>query len=439
MLKGIRRIVGSEENELASRIKVKGKKTIKGSISVSGAKNAALAIIPATILAGDTCILENVPQITDVMTFQHILKEMGAEVEQIDQSKFKVDSSTMTEWQAVSESMNSFRASYYVLGALLARFKKAKAVLPGGCSIGLRPIDQHIKGFEALGAKCKVEHGTITVEAERLIGTTIYLDVVSVGSTINIMLAAAGAEGRTVIENAAREPEVVDVANFLNGIGVKVRGAGTATIRITGNDNRTGVTHPIIPDRIEAATWLSMAVATNSNIKVENVIPVHLEAVIAKLREMGAKIEEGEDFIKISANGNLKAVDLKTFPYPGLPTDIQSQMMIALLQAKGVSTIIENIFDNRFRCVSELRKMGVDIKVDGSMAMIEGPQSLSGALVYATDLRCAAALIIAGLCAEGETIIENIFHLDRGYEHVIEKLSALGAEIVRETYETLDD
>ena len=334
---------------MASRIRIKGRKKIQGAISVGGAKNAALAIIPATLLAGDKCILENVPQITDVLTFQNILREMGASVQQTADNTFEIDTTEVTQWQAVSESMNSFRASYYVLGVLLARFKRAKAVLPGGCNIGLRPIDQHIKGFEALGGKVKIEHGTISVEAEKLTGNTIYLDVVSVGATINIMFAAAGAEGTTVIENAAREPEVVDVANFLNGIGVRVRGAGTATIRITGTEFRRGVTHPVIPDRIEAGTWLAMAVATNSDITVHNVIPVHLEAVIAKLKEMGAKVAEGEDYVRVISNGNLRSVDLKTFPYPGLPTDLQSQMMIALLHANGVSTIIENIFNNRYR------------------------------------------------------------------------------------------
>ncbi len=424
---------------MASRIRIKGRKKIQGAISVGGAKNAALAIIPATLLAGDKCILENVPQITDVLTFQNILREMGASVQQTADNTFEIDTTEVTQWQAVSESMNSFRASYYVLGVLLARFKRAKAVLPGGCNIGLRPIDQHIKGFEALGGKVKIEHGTISVEAEKLTGNTIYLDVVSVGATINIMFAAAGAEGTTVIENAAREPEVVDVANFLNGIGVRVRGAGTATIRITGTEFRRGVTHPVIPDRIEAGTWLAMAVATNSDITVHNVIPVHLEAVIAKLKEMGAKVAEGEDYVRVISNGNLRSVDLKTFPYPGLPTDLQSQMMIALLHANGVSTIIENIFNNRFRCVPELQRMGVNVKVDGNMAIIDGPKRLSGSVVYATDLRCAAALIIAGLCAEGETTIENIFHLDRGYEKVVKKLRALGADIVRETYDELND
>ena len=416
---------------MASKLIINGGKRLAGDISVGGAKNAALPILPATLLAGEVCILENVPGIADVKSFQKILIEIGAEVEALDAHTLRIDTREIKDWRCLSPKMSSFRASYYVLGALLARFSKAQALLPGGCDIGLRPIDQHIKGFEALGATVSIDKGIITVEAEKLVGTTIYMDITSVGATINIMLAASGAEGTTVIENAARAPEVVDVANFLNGIGVRVRGAGTGTIRITGNQYRTGITHPVIPDRIEAGTWLAMAAAVNSDIKVCNIIPVHTEAVVAKLREMGAHIEEGVDYVRVISNGNLKSVDIKTLPYPGLPTDMQSQITIALLKAHGVGTIIENIFDNRFRYVNELQNMGVDIKVNGNIAMIHGPQQMRGATVHATDLRCAAALVIAGLCAEGETIIEDVYHLDRGYENVVEKLSALGADIRR--------
>jgi len=425
-----------EDNILATRLRINGGKKLKGSIKVSGAKNAVVAIIPATILAGDICTLENVPQLLDVLNFQKILKSLGASAEFIEENTLRVDPKKINTWDSRDPITGEFRASYYVLGALLARYGKAKALLPGGCNIGVRPIDQHIKGFEALGATVEVNHGVITVEAENgLVGNTVYLDIVSVGATINIMLAAAGALGTTIIENAAREPEIVDVANFLTGIGARVRGAGTGTIRVTGTPSRTGVTHPIIPDRIEAGTWLAMAAATNSDIKVENIIPVHLEAVVAKLKEMGATVEEGEDYISINSNGDLRAVDLKTFPYPGLATDMQSQMLIPLIKADGVSTVIENIYNNRFRVVKELNKMGVNIKVDNNIAIIDGPQKLSPATVRATDLRCSAALVIAGLCADGETIMEHVYHLDRGYEKVVEKLSGVGADITREIIE----
>lgn len=418
---------------MASRLKIKGGKKLEGRIKVSGAKNAVVAIIPAVILAGDVCTLENVPQLLDVLNFQKILQSLGAKAEFTEENTLVIDPRPINSWDSRDPLMGDFRASYYVLGALLARFGKAKALLPGGCNIGVRPIDQHIKGFEALGAKVDVNHGVITVETENgLIGNTIYLDIVSVGATINIMLAAAGASGTTVIENAAKEPEIVDVANFLTGIGARVRGAGTGSIRITGTKNRSGVTHPVIPDRIEAGTWLAMATATNSDITVDNVIPVHLEAVIAKLKEMGAKVEEGEDSIRIVSNGNLKAVDLKTFPYPGLATDMQSQMLIPLIRAKGVSTIIENIYNNRFRVVNELSKMGVKIKLENNIAVVKGPQEFTAATVKATDLRCSAALVIAALCAEGETTIEEIYHLDRGYEKVVEKLRGVNADIRRE-------
>jgi len=418
---------------LASRLRIKGGKKLSGKINVGGAKNAVVAIIPAAILAGDICTLENVPQLLDVLNFQKILQSLGAEAEFIEENTLRINPNTINTYDATAPIMSEFRASYYVLGSLLARFNKAKALLPGGCNIGLRPIDQHIKGFEALGATVDINHGVISVEAKNgLKGNTIYLDIVSVGATINIMLAAAGAEGVTVIENAAREPEIVDVANFLTGIGARVRGAGTGTIRVTGTPHRIGVTHPVIPDRIEAGTWLALAAANNSDITVENVIPVHLDAVIAKLKEMGAHVEEGEDYVRIVSNGNLKAVDLKTFPYPGLATDMQSQMMIPLIRAEGVSTIIENIYNNRFKVVNELSKMGIKVKVDNNIAVVEGPQKLSGAIVRATDLRCSAALVIAGLCAEGETIMEHVYHLDRGYEKAVEKLQAVGADIIRE-------
>jgi UDP-N-acetylglucosamine 1-carboxyvinyltransferase len=422
-----------EDIILATRLRIKGGKKLEGNIRVSGAKNAVVAIIPATILAGDTCTLENVPQLLDVLNFQKILQSLGAKAEFIEENTLRVDPKTINTWDSRDPIMGEFRASYYVLGALLARFGKAQALLPGGCNIGVRPIDQHIKGFEALGATVEINHGVITVEAENgLVGNTVYLDIVSVGATINIMLAAAGASGTTIIENAAREPEIVDVANFLSGIGARVRGAGTGTIRVTGTANRSGLTHPVIPDRIEAGTWLALATATNSDITVENVIPVHLEAVIAKLKEMGATVEEGEDYIRIVSNGELKAVDLKTFPYPGLATDMQSQMLIPLIKAEGVSTVIENIYNNRFRVVNELSKMGVKIKVDNNIAVVEGPQELTAATVRATDLRCSAALVIAGLCAKGETVMEHVYHLDRGYEKAVEKLRGVGADITRE-------
>ncbi len=419
---------------MSGKLRIYGGKPLQGTIKVSGAKNAVLALIPGCILANDICVLENVPQLLDVLNFCEIMSGLGAEAEFVSENTLRIDPRGINSHQALMPVVNDFRASYYVLGALLARFGQAETLLPGGCNIGLRPIDQHIKGFEALGAEVEMDHGIIKVTAKNgLKGTTIYLDIVTVGATINIMLAAAGASGTTVIENAAREPEIVDVANFLNGIGVRVRGAGTATIRITGTRERSGIVHPVIPDRIEAGTWLAMAAATHSDIRVENVIPVHLEAVIAKLKEMGVDIEEGEDYLRINANGELQGVSLKTFPYPGFPTDMQSPMMIPLLRAHGNSTIIENIYNNRFQVVAELRKMGVDVMVDNNTASMAGPQELKPAVVAATDLRASVALVIAALCADGESVMENVYHLDRGYESAVEKLQAIGARIVRET------
>lgn len=412
---------------------IEGGRALKGSVSVSGAKNAAVALIPAAIMADDDiCILDNLPEISDVNVLTDIIGLLGGKVTTEGKGVFKIDSGGITSYQAVSENISKkMRASYYLLGALLGKFKRAEVTYPGGCNIGVRPIDQHIKGFQALGAKVFTEHGIIKAYADRLVGAPIYLDVVSVGATINIMMAACRAEGLTIIENAAKEPHVVDVANFLNTMGANIRGAGTDVIKVKGVEGLKGCTYSAIPDQIEAGTFMIAAAATNGDVTLSNVIPKHLESISAKLIEMGAVIEEGPDTIRVSGNGRLKSIDLKTLPYPGFPTDLQQPMTSLLATADGRSIVTESIYEGRFKHVDELKRMGANIKVEGRVAVIEGIEKLSGASVCASDLRAGAALMIAGLISDGYTEISDISHIDRGYEKIEEKFNYLGADIKR--------
>ncbi|RBP44012.1 UDP-N-acetylglucosamine 1-carboxyvinyltransferase [Garciella nitratireducens] len=413
------------------KLLIKGGKKLKGKIRIGGAKNAAVAILPAAILSNDICCIDNLPNINDVRQLKNILLDLGAEVEQDHYSKMKIDATTINNVEALGERPRSMRASYYFLGALLGRFKKAAVSLPGGCNIGVRPIDQHIKGFEALGAKVTIEHGIVYAEADQLIGAPIFLDVVSVGATINIMLAASRAKGITTIENAAKEPHVVDVANFLNSMGADIKGAGTDVIRIKGVDQMHGSEYSVIPDQIEAGTYMLAAAATKGNVFIENVIPKHLESITAKLEEMGVQVEKYDDSIRIVGKDHLKRVNIKTQPYPGFPTDLQQPMTVLLSIADGTSIVTESIWENRFLHVDELKRMGANIKVEGRTAIIYGVKKLLGAEVKATDLRAGAAMVIAGLIAEGETLVGNLIHIDRGYEELEEKMNSLGADIRR--------
>lgn len=409
------------------KLLIKGGQRLDGKVHISGFKNAAVALIPATVLAGEKCIIENLPNISDVKYLAQMLENLGATVNRLDANTLEVNTADMKGCYADYEMAKHLRASYYFLGASLGRFKKAQVAYPGGCCIGNRPIDQHIKGFEAMGAKIVVDHGMISVEAEKLVGADIYLDVVSVGATINIMLAATMAEGQTVIENAAKEPHIVDVANFLNCMGAEIRGAGTDVIKIRGVKKLKGCTHSVIPDQIEAGTYMIAAAATKGDVEINNVIPKHLEAITAKLREMDVKVVENDDSIRVIANKPLKNVNIKTLVYPGFPTDLQQPMSSLLTVAQGTGIITETIFEGRFKHVDELKRMGANIKVEGRIAVIQGVKKLMGANVAATDLRAGAALIIAALVAEGETEVENIHYVDRGYEGVIDKLTSLGA------------
>ena len=410
---------------------IEGGKKLNGTVNISGFKNAAVAIIPAALLAGDTCIIDNLPSISDVKTLSKIFENLGADVKKIKEDAMEINTKNMKECYFDYGMAKDLRASYYFLGAALGRFKKAKVPYPGGCSIGTRPIDQHIKGFEALGAKVKVEHGIIYAEAEKLVGTQIYLDVVSVGATINIMLAAVMAEGVTVIENAAKEPHIVDVANFLNCMGADVRGAGTDVIKINGVEKMKGCNHSVIPDQIEAGTYMIAAAATNGDVVIENVIPKHLEAITAKLKEMGVDVIENGDALRVVASNSLKNVNIKTLVYPGFPTDLQQPMSSLLTVAEGTGLVTETIFEGRFKHVDELKRMGAKVKVEGRTAIFQGVDSLSGAKVSASDLRAGAALVIAGLIAEGETEIDNIHYIERGYDRISEKLVSLGASVRR--------
>lgn len=415
--------------------RINGGKRLEGAVTISGAKNAALAIIPAVILSGESCLLENLPEIEDVRIVEEILTSMGADISRTPDGSMRIDPSGISTFSVTGEMVSSMRASYYLLGALLGRYKKAEIALPGGCAIGQRPIDQHIKGMRALGADIVIQGGSVKARADRLRGAEIYLDVVSVGATINIMLAAVAAEGQTIIANAAKEPHVVDVANFLNMMGANVKGAGTDVIRIQGGRRLHGCTYAVIPDQIEAGTLMIAAAATRGDVIINNVIPTHLEAISAKLMECGVTVSEGDDgrdfFIRVSADKRPRAVNIKTLPYPGFPTDLQQPMMALLATAEGNSFIMENIFENRFNHVPELAKMGASISISSRTATVEGVERLYGAPLCASDLRAGAALVIAALAAEGESTISQIHFIDRGYEFLEHKLRALGADITR--------
>lgn len=411
-------------------LKIKGGRPLRGTVHISGAKNSAVALIPATLLADTPTVVENLPDIRDVHIYRELLERLGAKVRQ-DGSVMEVDTLNLTNVPLVNGNVKQLRASYYLMGALLGRFKEAVIGMPGGCNLGPRPIDQHLKGFEALGATVSYEQGAVRLAAERLVGCRIYLDVVSVGATINIMLAASRAEGQTVIENAAKEPEIIDVATILNAMGAKIKGAGTDVIRIYGMNALSGCRHPIIPDRIEAGTYMIAAAATKGDVTVDNVIPKHLEPISAKLREMGVTVEEKEDSLRVVGVDAIRPVDIKTLPYPGFPTDLQQPATALLTAADGTSIVTDNIYSSRFKHVDELRRMGAQIKVEGRSAVIEGATPLQGARVKATDLRAGAALVVAGLMAEGITEVTGVEHIDRGYEHLERKLNLLGAETWR--------
>ncbi|MCB5935155.1 UDP-N-acetylglucosamine 1-carboxyvinyltransferase [Caldibacillus thermoamylovorans] len=414
------------------KIKVIGGKTLKGSVKISGAKNSAVALIPASILAESPVTIEGLPEISDVEILKKLLEEIGGVVH-LEDHDITIDPSMMTSMPLPNGKVKKLRASYYLMGAMLGRFKKAVIGLPGGCHLGPRPIDQHIKGFEALGAKVTNEQGAIYLRADELKGARIYLDVVSVGATINIMLAAVRAKGKTVIENAAKEPEIIDVATLLTNMGAKIKGAGTDIIRIEGVDHLHGCHHTIIPDRIEAGTYMILASAMGRGVLVDNVIPYHLESLIAKLREMGVSVETSDDQVYISKAKKLVAADIKTLVYPGFPTDLQQPMTALLTNAEGTSVVTDTIYSARFKHIDELRRMNANIKVEGRSAIITGPVQLNGAKVKATDLRAGASLLIAGLMARGLTEITGVEHIDRGYSHVVEKLQGLGANVWRET------
>lgn len=412
-------------------IVITGKKRLFGDVYINGAKNAAVAIIPAAIMANNICTIENLPYIEDVLSLVDVLTKIGAKCLFKDEHTLVVDSREINTYCATYESVKKMRASYYLLGSLLGRFKKAEVAFPGGCNFGTRPIDQHIKGFEALGAIVTIEHGVIKAYAEKLVGTNIYMDVVSVGATINIMLAAIYAEGVTTIENAAKEPHVVDTANFLNILGAKVKGAGTDVIRITGVEKLNSGEYTIIPDQIEAGTFMIASAITHGDVTIKNIIPKHMDSVSAKLQEMNCTIIEGDDYIQVIAPEKLTATNVKTMAYPGFPTDLQPQMTALLCVCDGSSIVTETIWDNRFQYMNELKRLRCNVSVDGRVAVIEGNTEFSGTEVTATDLRAGAALIIAALAAKGKTTIGNIKYIDRGYENIEVKLKALGAEIER--------
>lgn len=424
---------------MREKLVIRGGKPLKGSVSVSGAKNAAVAILPAALLCEGVCEIDNLPNIADVHLLNDVLCSMGAKTE-LSNKSVTIDSSGVTDYKINNEAVKQMRASYYFLGSLLGRFGRAEVLLPGGCAIGLRPIDQHVKGMQAMGATVKTEYGMLKAEAPNgLVGNDIYLDIVSVGATINIMLAAVKAKGKTTIVNAAKEPHVVDVANFLNCMGAKVKGAGTDIIRITGVEKLHGCSYSIIPDQIETGTLMIAAAATGGDVTIKGAIPTHVEALSAKLMEMGVKVEEGDDSIRVTSKGRLKHVNIKTLPYPGFPTDLQQPATVLLSTAEGASIIVENIFESRFKHINEIRRMGANVSIDGRVCVVEGVERLTGAPVRATDLRAGAALVIAGLMADGVTEITGVKYIDRGYDHIEDKLKQLGADIHREEYVEDDD
>ena len=408
---------------------IKGGNPLVGEVEIGGAKNAALAILSAAIMTDETILIENLPDVRDINVLLEAIAGIGAQVDRIDRSTVKINGSTIADISVDYEYIKKIRASYYLLGALLGKYKHAEVPLPGGCNIGSRPIDQHLKGFRALGASVKILHGAIVAETENLHGSHIFLDVVSVGATINIMMAAAMASGRTIIENAAREPHVVDVANFLNSMGANIKGAGTDVIRIKGVEKLHRTEYSIIPYQIEAGTFMFAAAATGGDVTVKNVIPKHLEATTAKLEEIGCEVEEFDDAVRVRAGKRLHRTHVKTLPYPGYPTDMQPQIAVTLALAEGTSIVTESIFENRFKYADELSRMGANIKVEGNSAIIDGVKKLTGARVSAPDLRAGAALVIAGLAADGITVVDDIVYIQRGYENFEEKLRSLGAEI----------
>lgn len=410
---------------------INGGKPLKGEVRISGAKNAAVAILPAVLLADSPCIIDNLPNISDVSTLFAAMQSLGAKVRLVNKNCVEIDPTHVNSYVVSKQMAEGMRASSYFLGALLGKMNRARVAPPGGCNFGVRPIDQHIKGFEALGAKMTIENGMVDGRAMQLKGASIYLDVVSVGATINIMLAAVKAKGLTVIENAAREPHIVDLANFLNSMGANIMGAGTSVIKIRGVDRLHGTNYSIIPDQIEAGTYMAAAVATMGDVLINNVTPKHLESIIAKLRETGAEITEYDEAVRVTMRTRPCKCNVKTMPHPGFPTDMQPQMATVLAIAEGTSIVTEGVWDSRFRYVEQLTIMGAEIQVDGKMAVITGVKELNPAPVQAVDLRAGAAMIIAGLMAKGTTEIENIIYIDRGYENVVEKFSALGADIKR--------
>ncbi|NCE65937.1 UDP-N-acetylglucosamine 1-carboxyvinyltransferase [Pseudoflavonifractor sp. 524-17] len=410
---------------------IQGGKPLHGSISISGAKNAAVAIIPATLLVNGVCRIENVPQISDVTLILNILQDLGADIRTVNRTTVDIDCSHIHNARVPEGLARQMRASYYLIGALLGRFGSAQVPPPGGCNLGGRPIDQHIKGFVAMGADVDVRGGYIHAQARggRLTGTTVYMDIVSVGATMNIMLAAALSNGLTVIENAAKEPHIVDLANFLNSMGADIMGAGTDMIKIKGVDRLGGGTYSIIPDQIEAGTYMAAVAAAGGEVLIENIIPKHLECITAKLEEMGVEVEDREDAVLVRRTGTLSRANIKTLPYPGFPTDMQPQIAAALCLAKGTSVLTEGVWDSRYRYVDEFRRMGAQIQVDGKVAVIEGVERLSGARLRACDLRAGAAMVIAALAAAGPSEVSNIHHIERGYEDIVRKLSGVGADI----------
>ena len=413
---------------------INGGKRLTGTVNISGAKNAAVAIIPATILAEGPCTLYNVPNINDVSIDLRILTEMGAEVKILNKSTIRIDAAHIRDMVVPYEMARSMRASYYFLSTMLNRFRRARVSMPGGCDLGDRPIDQHLKCFKALGASYTIEHGIVDIQADKLIGTQIYFDRVTVGATINAILAACKADGLTILENAAKEPHIVDLANFLNSMGADIMGAGTDVIKIRGVHHLHGTEYTIIPDQIEAGTYMIAAAATKGDVIVNNIIPKHLEPITSKLRKIGVIIEEHDEYVRVIGQEKYEKTTVKTMPHPGFPTDMQPQLTALLTMANGTSIVTESMFDNRFRYVDELRRMGADISVDGKVAIVEGVEHLTGAPVKASDLRAGAALIIAGLSTEGTTEIEDIFHIERGYEDMEVKLRALGADIVKRKF-----
>ena len=412
---------------------IRGGKKLSGKVRISGAKNAAVAILPAVLLCDGPCTIENLPEISDVTTILRSIQALGASVKVINKSTVEIDPTHIKSFVVTKEMADGMRASSYFLGALLGRMNRARVAPPGGCDFGVRPIDQHIKGFEMLGAKVTIENGMVEAKASRLTGCSVYLDVVSVGATINIMLAAVKAKGLTVIENAAREPHIVDLANFLNSMGANIMGAGTNVIKIRGVEHLHSASYSIIPDQIEAGTYMVMAAATGGDITIENVTPKHLESIIAKLVEVGAEVTQYDEAVRVKMAVRPKKCNIKTMPHPGFPTDMQPQIATLLAIAEGTSIVTEGVWDNRFRYVDQLTLMGADIQVDGKMAVITGVKKLNSAPVKAVDLRAGAAMVIAGLIADGVTEIENIEYIDRGYECITEKISALGGDIKRVT------